>query len=73
MPSTTSSICWHSSSLTRLSRLARGSQITLALMTPQSVATNAPAIRWPSSAGLLRFSSTWTRPMTVPMMPMVGA
>ncbi len=50
-----------------------GSHIALAVMTPHRVATNAPAIRWPSLAGSLRFSSTWIRPSTVPMMPIVGA
>ena len=73
MPSMVSSIWSHSRSLIRLSRLAIGSHRTLALSTPHSVATNAPAMRWPSFSGSLRFSSTWIRPMTVPMMPIVGA
>ena len=32
----------------------------------------APEIAGPSVAGRDRFSSTCTRPITVPMMPMVG-
>ena len=59
--------------LSRVSRLPTGSQIMFAVITPHRVATNAPAIRWPSLSGWDRFSSTCTRPMTVPMMPMVGA
>ena len=50
-PSMTSSIRAASSSLSRLSRLPNGSKITLADMTPHRVATNAPAIRWPSLSG----------------------
>ena len=34
---------------------------------------NAPEIAGPSSAGAARFWSTWIRPITVPMMPTVGA
>ena len=34
---------------------------------------NAPEIAGPSVDGADRFSSTWMRPMTVPMMPSVGA
>jgi hypothetical protein len=49
-----------------------GSQKTLAESTPQRVATKAPAISGPSDDGSSRFSSTWIRPTTVPMMPMVG-
>ena len=44
-PSSATSICWHSTSDSRLSRLAIGSQSTLAESTPQSVATKAPAMR----------------------------
>src|SRR3954449_10546621 len=33
---------------------------------------NAPEIAGPSVSGGARFASTWMRPMTVPMMPMVG-
>ncbi len=62
-----------SSSPSRLSRLPIGMKKTFADMTPHRVAMNAAAMRWPSSSGLARFSSTCTRPMTVPMMPMVGA
>src|SRR6266568_1034783 len=72
-PSTASSICSHSSSPIRLSRLPSGRKTTLASMTPQRVATNAPAISSPSLDGSDRLLSTWTRPMMVPMMPMVGA
>src|SRR4051794_10032462 len=38
-----------------------------------SVAMNALEIAGPSVSGCDRFSSTCTRPITVPMMPMVGA
>ncbi len=69
----TTSICSHSASLTRLSRLASGSQKTFALITPHRVATKALAISAPSLVGEDRCPSTLTRPSTVPMMPMVGA
>ena len=62
-----------SSSLSRLRRLPIGSQITLADMTPHRVAMNARGDEVAELLGLRRFSSTCTRPMTVPMMPMVGA
>src|SRR4051812_638064 len=50
-----------------------GSQMKLALMTPQRVATKAPAMEWPRLDGSFRFSSTWVSETTVPMMPTVGA
>src|SRR5579862_848013 len=73
MPSIRSSLWWTSTSATRLSLLAIGNQNTLADMTPQRVAMNAPAMRVPNLPGSLRFWSTWTSPRTVPMMPRVGA
>ena len=57
----------------RLILLPIGRKMMLALSTPHSVATKAAAMRWPSFSGSDRFSSTWTRPKTVPMMPTVGA
>ena len=67
------SIAAHSRSEMRRMRADSGSQTTFAERMPHRVATNAPAIECPSSAGLERFSSTCTSEMTVPMMPMVGA
>src|SRR6478672_6911315 len=66
-------MCAASSSLSRLSLFDSGSQMALALSTPHRVATNAPAMSSPSLSGLLRLPSTWIRPITVPMMPRVGA
>ncbi len=67
------SIWVHSRSEMRRMRVPIGSHTTLADRMPQRVATNAAAIEWPSDSGSERFSSTCTREMTVPMMPMVGA
>jgi hypothetical protein len=61
------------SSLVRLIFAPIGSQKTLAESTPQRVATKALAISGPMESGSDRFSITWISPMTVPMMPMVGA
>ena len=41
--------------------------------TPIRVAMKAEEIEGPSVAGADRFWSTWTSPMTVPMIPIVGA
>src|SRR3954452_7488417 len=54
------------------SLLAVGRKTTFAEPTPYSVAMKAPEIAGPRVAGASRFSSTCTRPMTVPMMPIVG-
>ena len=45
----------------------------MAEATPISVATKAEEIEGPSVCGAARLASTWTRPKTVPMMPIVGA
>ncbi len=45
----------------------------MAELTPISVAMNAEEIAGPSVEGADRLASTWTRPMTVPMIPIVGA
>ena len=47
--------------------------MTLAVATPSRVAMNAAEIDGPSVSGLSRLPSTWIRPKTVPMMPIVGA
>src|SRR4051794_13143324 len=73
MPSTSSSICAACRSLVRVILAPIGSQKTLADSTPHRVATKALAISGPIDSGSERFSITWISPMTVPMMPMVGA
>ena len=73
IPSMVSSIRAASSSLSRFRRLPRGRKMRFAEATPHRVARKAAAIRWPSSSGWERFSSTCTSPITVPMMPIVGA
>ena len=45
----------------------------MACMTPHRVAVKAAAIMGPRVEGVDRFCRTCSRPMTVPMMPMVGA
>jgi hypothetical protein len=57
-PSMTSSIRPASFAATAVIRLPNGRNMMFADMTPHSVATNAPAMRWPSLLGSLRFSST---------------
>ena len=60
-------------SLVRVILAPIGSQKTLAERTPQRVATKALAISGPMDAGSVSCSMTWISPMTVPMMPIVGA
>ena len=45
----------------------------MALPTPSSVAMKALEIAGPSVEGAARFWSTCTSPITVPMIPIVGA
>src|SRR5439155_11742514 len=56
-----------------LSLLPTGRNSRLALDTPYNVAMNAPEIAGPRVDGADRFSRTWISPMTVPMIPRVGA
>ncbi|MNN91471.1 hypothetical protein D3C81_2095930 [compost metagenome] len=53
--------------------VAMGRKIRLALATPYNVAVKASAIDGPSIVGSVRLPSTWMSPITVPMIPMVGA